>query len=80
MSKNNLISLHCFGKETGKIGFDENRNVSFFQYNPDFLKENIYPNMFPLVIKRAAPTQVFDKYNNDTFRGLPPMIADSLPT
>ena len=79
MSKNNLISLHCFGKETGKIGFDENRNVSFFQYNPDFLKENIYPNMFPLVIKRAAPTQVFDKYNNDTFRGLPPMIADSLP-
>jgi serine/threonine-protein kinase HipA len=79
MSKNNLINLHCFDREVGRLGFDENRNASFFQYNPDFLAEGIYPKMFPLIFKRIPQTQVFNKYNTETFRGLPPMIADSLP-
>lgn len=79
MSKNNLIQLRCFNREIGKIGFDENRNASFFQYDPSFLNEGIYKNMFPLIIRRIPQTQVFDKYFNDTFRCLPPMIADSLP-
>lgn len=79
MAKNNLIELHCFGAEIGRIGLDENRNASFFQYNPDFLEAGKFKNIFPLLIKRMAPVQVFDKYNNETFRGLPPMIADSLP-
>ncbi len=79
MSKNNLIALHCFGTEVGKIGFDEDRRASFFQYNPAFLKEDKYHSLFPLVFRRIPQTQVFSKYNNDTFRGLPPAIADSLP-
>ena len=79
MAKNNLINLHCFNTEIGKLGFDENRNVSFFQYNPSFLSSGLYANMFPLIIRRMTQTQVFDKYNSDTFKGLPPMIADSLP-
>ncbi len=79
MPKNNLITLQCFEKEIGRIGFDENRNASFFQYNADFIKDENYLHLFPLIFKKTAQTQVFDKYNNDTFRGLPPMIADSLP-
>lgn len=81
MAKNNIIDVVCFGKEIGKLGFDENENKSFFQYHPDFLKENHYPNLFPDtgVIKRTPQMQVFSKYNNETFRGLPPVIADSLP-
>ncbi len=79
MAKNNLISVHCFGQETGRLGFDENRGASFFQYNEDFLKAGNYQRLFPLLFRRIKQTQVFDKYNNDTFRGLPPMIADSLP-
>ena len=79
MAKNNLINLHCFNTEIGKLGFDEDRNVSFFQYNPSFLSSGLYANMFPLIIRRMTQTQVFDKYNSDTFKGLPPMIADSLP-
>ncbi|HRN40985.1 MAG TPA: type II toxin-antitoxin system HipA family toxin, partial [Vicingus sp.] len=47
MAKNNIIDVVCFGKEIGKLGFDENENKSFFQYHPDFLKENSYPNLFP---------------------------------
>ncbi|WP_425637938.1 type II toxin-antitoxin system HipA family toxin [Algoriphagus yeomjeoni] len=82
MPKNNLISLYCFGQEIGKVGFDETKNISFFQYNPAYLESGKMINLFPEklgIIKRIVPTQVFKNYSNDTFRGLPPMIADSLP-
>jgi serine/threonine-protein kinase HipA len=79
MSRNNIIALYCFDHEIGKIGFDEQLNKSFFQYHPDFLKSGQYRQLFPLLIKRIEQTQVFDKFNNDLFRGLPPVIADSLP-
>jgi len=79
MPKNNLISVHCFGFEVGLLGFDENRVASFFQYHETFLKKEEYQRLFPLIFRRIKQTQVFDKYNNETFRGLPPMIADSLP-
>ncbi len=79
MSQNNLISVFCFGQETGRLGFDEDRNVSYFQYNPAFLKSGRYMQLFPGIIKRVLPTQVFRSYTGATFRGLPPAIADSLP-
>jgi serine/threonine-protein kinase HipA len=79
MSKNNIIDLYCFGSEIGKLGYDENKKKSFFQYNPLFLKSGLYQNLFPLIFKRTEQTQVFNQYNNAHFRGLPPMIADSLP-
>jgi serine/threonine-protein kinase HipA len=79
MSKNNLITIVCFDHEIGRLGFDPDRSASFFQYNADFLAQEKYQRIFPLVFRRIRQTQVFDKYNNETFRGLPPMIADSLP-
>lgn len=79
MLKNNIIDLYCFGKEIGKIGFNEDQKKSFFQYHPDFLNSGMYKNLFPLIFKRIEQVQVFSKFDNETFRGLPPMIADSLP-
>ncbi|RYD57313.1 MAG: type II toxin-antitoxin system HipA family toxin [Sphingobacteriales bacterium] len=79
MAKNKLITLHCFDEEVGLLGFDENRGASSFQYNEAFLSSGKYSRLFPFVFKRTKQTQVFDRYNNGTFRGLPPMIADSLP-
>jgi serine/threonine-protein kinase HipA len=79
MAKNNLITVRCFGLEIGRLGFDVHRGASFFQYNEAFLRQDRYQHLFPLVFRRIRQTQVFDQYNNDTFRGLPPAIADSLP-
>jgi len=79
MAKNSLITVYCFGTEIGRLGLDPDRGASFFQYNESFLQQGQYQRMFPLIIRRISQTQVFDKYNNDTFRGLPPMFADSLP-
>ncbi|NBA89201.1 type II toxin-antitoxin system HipA family toxin [Emticicia sp. CRIBPO] len=79
MAGNKIIDLYCFEREIGKIGYDEDQKKSFFQYHPAFLKEGLYQNIFPLIFKRTAQTQVFSQFENETFRGLPPMIADSLP-
>ncbi len=81
MAKNNIINLIAFGEEVGRIGFDEVENKSSFQYNPKFLKESKFLNLFPNtgIIRRVPYTQVFSNFNNPTFKGLPPQIADSLP-
>jgi len=68
-----------FGLEIGKIGYDADKRTSYFQYNPDFLESNQYTNIFPYIFKRIKPAQVFTQFEGETFRGLPPMIADSLP-
>lgn len=79
MAKNQIISINFQGIEIGKIGYDENQRKSSFQYNPDFLENNIYKKIFPYVIRRTPNVQVFSEFEGETFRGLPPMIADSLP-
>ena len=81
MAKNDIITVFCFGQEIGRLGFDENQQRSSFQYNPDFLQSDRFHNLFPStgILKRTPQVQVFSQYNSETFRGLPPMIADSLP-
>lgn len=79
MAKNQIISVFFNGNEIGKVGYDENQRKSSFQYNPEFLKENKYKNMFPYILRRVENVQVFSEFEGETYRGLPPMIADSLP-
>ena len=79
MAKNNIIDVVLFGMEIGKVGYDVDKRASYFQYNPAFLDSNTYTNIFPYIFKRIKPVQVFTKFEGETFRALPPMIADSLP-
>lgn len=79
MAKNQIISVVFNGNEIGKVGYDEDQRKSSFQYNPEFLKENKYKNLFPYILRRVENVQVFSEFEGETFRGLPPMIADSLP-
>lgn len=79
--KNEIITVFCFGQEIGRLGFDEHQKKSSFQYNPDFLQSARFVQLFPAtgIFKRTSKVQVFTQYHTETFRGLPPMIADSLP-
>ncbi|SJZ36029.1 type II toxin-antitoxin system HipA family toxin [Sediminibacterium ginsengisoli] len=79
MSKNNIIEIYAFDQEIGKLGLDPDRRASYFQYNPEFLNSEKYTRIFPLLIRRIKEVQLFDRYNSNTFRGLPPPFADSLP-
>lgn len=63
MPKNDNIELYCFGEEIGRIGYDPDRNTSFFQYNPNFLASGKLTKMFPYIFKRTEQVQVFSNYN-----------------
>jgi serine/threonine-protein kinase HipA len=79
MAKNQIVSVIFNNIEIGKMGYDENQRKSSFQFNPEFLTQNNFVNLFPYIIRRVENVQVFSEYEGETFRGLPPMIADSLP-
>lgn len=79
MAKNQVISVLYKGKEIGKVGYEKDRRKSTFQYHPEFLKESPFPNLFPYNVRKVKNAQVFSGYEGETFRGLPPFIADSLP-
>jgi len=79
MARDKIIDVIAFGQELGKLGYDIDQGKSFFQYNPEFLASGQYSKLFPFIFKRTKPAQIFTEYQQDTFQGLPPMIADSLP-
>ncbi|TXD83871.1 type II toxin-antitoxin system HipA family toxin [Subsaximicrobium wynnwilliamsii] len=79
MARDNIIDIIAFGLEVGKLGYDLDQRKSYFQYHPEFLETGKYSKLFPFIFKRTKEAQVFTEYQQDTFQGLPPMIADSLP-
>lgn len=81
MANDDIIEVWCFGEEIGRLGWDEDLAISTFQFNPHFLESNRWQNLFPptRVISRVPTVQIFRKYNSETFRGIPPIFADSLP-
>jgi serine/threonine-protein kinase HipA len=79
MASAKIIQVIAFGLEIGKLGYDMDQKRAVFQYNPDFLSSGKYLNLFPFIFRRVEQAQVFTEYHSDTFQGLPPMIADSLP-
>ena len=66
-----------WGRDIGAISWVDGRAVGVFQYTPEFAESQIQvaPLMMPL---RSAPYE-FPTLSNDTFNGLPGLLADSLP-
>lgn len=66
-----------WGRDIGAVSWLEEREVGVFQYTPEFLGSGIEvaPLMMPL---REAPYE-FPSLSRDAFKGLPGLLADSLP-
>jgi len=81
MAADKIINVNLFGQEIGRIGLEENELRSSFQYNPEYLNSNELLNIFPKtgIIKRIEQVQLFNQFDGDTFKGIPPQFADSLP-
>lgn len=63
--------------EIGAVSWVEDRQVAVFQYDPSFIRSGIQlsPLMMPL---RELPYE-FPALSKETFKGLPGLLADSLP-
>jgi serine/threonine-protein kinase HipA len=67
-----------YGKhEVGAISYDSDEGIGHFEYSPSFLKTGI--ELSPIKMPLAKRIYNFPELNQATFKGLPGMIADSLP-
>lgn len=73
------LKVILWREEIGRLAWDERRHLSYFIYNPDFIKKglNISPLMAPIDGVRAfAPVWGEDA---KIYQKLPAFVADSLP-
>ncbi|MFK8017872.1 MAG: type II toxin-antitoxin system HipA family toxin [Gammaproteobacteria bacterium] len=66
-----------WGSDIGAVTWLEDRALGVFQYTPEFATSGI--EVAPLVMPLRTAPYAFPSLANNTFHGLPGMLADSLP-
>ncbi len=66
-----------WGRDIAAVTWDETRDIAVFQYHPDFVPSGI--QVAPTTIPLAEGTFEFPSLARETFKGLPGLLADSLP-
>ena len=66
-----------WGSEIGAVTWLEDREIGVFQYAPDFLDSRV--QLAPLMMPLGEFPFEFSALARNTFRGLPGLLADSLP-
>ena len=73
-----VAQVKMFGRTVGYVSWNRRYGVAQFEYDPDFVKSGIQPSPI-LMPAREGFVYSFGELNRDTFKGLPGMLADSLP-
>lgn len=74
---NNDAKVILWGSLIGAVSWLEDREMGVFQYSPDFLESGI--QLAPLMMRLSRYPYEFPALARNTFKGLPGMLADSLP-
>ena len=70
--------VKMYGRTVGSVSWDSRYGVARFEYDSDFVRSGIQPSPI-LMPTREGRIYSFRDLNQETFRGLPGMLADSLP-
>lgn len=73
------LKVILWGEEIGRLSWDERRRLSYFTYNPDFIKKGL--NISPLVAPIDRFQALIPVWGEDAkiYQKLPAFVADSLP-
>ena len=73
------LKVILWGEEIGRLAWDERRHLSYFIYNPDFIKKGL--NISPLVAPIDGVRALTPVWGEDAkiYQKLPAFVADSLP-
>jgi serine/threonine-protein kinase HipA len=74
---NNDARVILWGSLIGAVTWLEDREIGVFQYSPDFLRSSI--ELAPISMPLAEFPYEFPALARNTFKGLPGLLADSLP-
>jgi len=73
-----VAKVNLYGHTMGYVRWDELYDRALFEYDADFLRTGIEPS--PLLMPaREGRVYSFGDLNRETFKGLPGLLADSLP-
>ena len=72
-----LAEVRLWGRTIGAVQWDESRQLGVFEYTPEFLRSGI--ELSPLTMPLGAGRFSFPQLSEQTFMGLPGMLADALP-
>ena len=70
-------AIHLYQTLIGAVTWDDAREIGYFEYDPEFLKSSI--EISPLTLPLRAGRFSFPGLPRETFKGLPGLLADSLP-
>lgn len=75
-----IVDVELWGKEVGSLYWDRETGSAIFEYQQKFVRNglNISPIVMPTDQQRTGPYQ-FIENRNKCFKGLPGLLADSLP-
>jgi serine/threonine-protein kinase HipA len=74
---NNDARVVLWGRTIGAVTWLEDREIGVFQYAPDFVNSGI--QLAPLMMPLKEFPYEFPTLARDTYKGLPGLVADSLP-
>jgi serine/threonine-protein kinase HipA len=70
-------AIHLYQTLIGAVTWDDARELGVFEYAPQFLKSGI--EIAPITLPLRAGRCAFPNLPRETFKGLPGLLADSLP-
>jgi len=70
-------TVRLWGKDIGAVSWIEERGVGVFQYMPEFVPSDI--QLAPIMMPLGPNPYEFPALPRDAFKGLPGLLADSLP-
>jgi len=72
-----VAEVRLWGTRVGAVRWDPDRALGSYEYDPAFLQSGI--ELAPLHLPLGPGVRSFPTLSRETFRGLPGMLADSLP-
>lgn len=71
------VEVFLWGTRVGVASFDEYSSAANFEYDKEFIKSGI--ELSPIYMPLSTQVYSFPALNKESFKGLPGMLADSLP-
>jgi len=74
-----FIEAKIYNQLIGVLYFDKNTKRILFEYDKDFIKKGLEISPILMPLSQRNKIYSFDRLNEETFKSLPPVFADSLP-
>lgn len=69
--------VKLWGRKIGAVAWSDSRDLATFEYTPEFLRAGV--EVAPLTMPVRPGVFEFPQLSKETFKGLPGLLADSLP-